>query len=102
MGRPSGLARTSAPADSNPHAAALMAEFLMNSLLEILGIHASTRIELVWSMFIQPTVLSHDSQPMNERLEITSCRRLATRSRTPPAIQISGGSSAIFRLTEKL
>jgi hypothetical protein len=42
MGRPKGFARSSAaPADRNPTVAALIAEFLMNSLLEISDIHTS-------------------------------------------------------------
>src|SRR5258708_8873767 len=39
MGRPSGLARSSrAPAEKRPAAAALVAEYLRNSLLEMAGI----------------------------------------------------------------
>jgi hypothetical protein len=65
MGKPRGLARsTRAPAPRKPTTAAFVDAFLKNSLLEIVGIHSSSRVESGRSMLSQCAVLSHDFKTM--------------------------------------
>jgi hypothetical protein len=73
MGKPKGLARSArAPAQKSPATAAFFDAFLKNSLLEIVDIHTSLRVESGRSMFSQSAVLSHDSETM---LRLHSCRQ---------------------------